>query len=196
MGLWGTYYNYSLIWQSLNKWLSCTRYFNRRVKRFRLCPQEAHSLVENLSWRRADWARPCPSALLTSLINPYLIGPDIIWVSNLPSGLRDKLSSTVLIGFIWLSPWKCDLWSRTENNKPWHGKAIFEAGVLNSRHRARELGCVGARMSILTLAMATKHIVPTSQGPGRQGHTTSKLSRASGVWLFSLVGKGHQYKTF
>ena len=43
-------------------------------------------------------------ALLTLLINPHLLSAPIIQVSNLFFGLRDKLNSTVLIGFIWISP--------------------------------------------------------------------------------------------
>ena len=70
-----------------------------------------------------------PRALLTLLTKSYLVSPDTVQVSNLPSGLGNKWSSPVWTGFIWLSPWQCDWSSRTENNRPWHGKAIFEAGV-------------------------------------------------------------------
>ena len=72
-------------------------------------------------------------------------------------------------------------------------KGHFWGRSLNSRHRARQPGCVWARLSLLKLAMATKHIVPASQGPGQQGRTTSKLFSALGSWPFSLVRKEHQY---
>lgn len=52
----------------------------------------------------------CPlSSSSAGLIIPLLVSSvqAIIQVSNL--GLRDELSSTVLEGFTWISPWNCDL---------------------------------------------------------------------------------------
>lgn len=83
---------------------------NRVVKKFSSCPQEAHGLLQNLSWKSAHWACVLSHlALLTLLINSYLVSPVIIQVPNLSCGLKDKLISTTLIGFIWISLWKCDL---------------------------------------------------------------------------------------
>ena len=80
------------------------------VEKFSSYPQEAHSLLQNLSWKSAHWTYVLSHlALLTLLINPYVVSPVIIQVSNLSCGIRDKLSFTVLIGFIWISLWKCDL---------------------------------------------------------------------------------------